>query len=126
MALTGWLIDKRAAARIDDPLVRPRLTELAGSLHICPIGELEQLYSARSALEYDVWRDKLRAAYTLVSAPDDVWNVPSASSVISPTTTGCGTASPCQTCSSPRPHCTTASASCTSTPTSSASPRSAR
>ncbi len=72
MALTGWLIDKRAAARIDDPLVRPRLTELAGSLHICPIGELEQLYSARSALEYDVWRDKLRAAYTLVSAPDDV------------------------------------------------------
>jgi len=72
VAVTGWLVDKSAASRIDDPDVGPRLVELAGLLHICPIGELEQLYSARSADEYDVWRDKLRAGYTLVRAPDDV------------------------------------------------------
>lgn len=72
MAVAGWLIDKSAAARIGDPAVGTHLAELAGSLYICPIGELEQLYSARSATEYDVWRDKLRAGYEVVRAPEDV------------------------------------------------------
>ena len=72
MALTGWLLDKSAAARARDPLIGGQLAELAGSLHVCPVGELEQLYSARSADDYDTLRHELHAAYTIVSAPPDI------------------------------------------------------
>lgn len=72
MAVAGWLVDKSAASRIGHPVVGPQLIELAGSLYICPVGECEQLYSARSAAEYDVWRGKLRAGYEVVRAPEDV------------------------------------------------------
>ena len=72
MALSGWLLDKSAAARASDPVVRDQLTELAGQLHVCAVGELEQLYSARSADDYDALSDDLHAAYTLVAAPPDL------------------------------------------------------
>ena len=38
----GGLFDKSAAARADDPLIGTQLAELAGSLFVCPVGELEQ------------------------------------------------------------------------------------
>lgn len=45
-----------------------QLAELAGSLYLCQVGELEQLCSAR---DYDATRDRLRAAFEVVSpAPD--------------------------------------------------------
>ncbi len=72
MAVAGWLLDNSAAARIADPQIRERLEELAGSLHLCPVGQLEQLYSARSATDYDSLRSALDRTFGLVSAPIDV------------------------------------------------------
>jgi predicted nucleic acid-binding protein len=72
VAVAGWLVDKSAAARADDPALGPRLAELAGSLFVCAVGELEQLYSARSARDYDRLQSDLRATFELVPAPPDL------------------------------------------------------
>ena len=74
MAVAGWLLDKSAAARAGDPVVRPRLAELAGSLFVCPVGELEQLYSARSAADYDTLKARLHMSLVTVDAPADVFD----------------------------------------------------
>jgi predicted nucleic acid-binding protein len=70
VAIAGWVLDKSAAARAGDPSVDAALASLAGSLFICEVGELEQLYSARSA------RDDLKAAlhdnFPTVDAPADI------------------------------------------------------
>lgn len=73
MALRGWLIDKSAAARSAEERVAAQLGELAGSLYLCQVGQLEQLYSARSARDYDVLDADLREAFQIVSAPPDVF-----------------------------------------------------
>jgi predicted nucleic acid-binding protein len=72
VAVAGWLLDKSAAARGDDPDVARRLRELAGSLYLCPVGQLEQLYSARSARDYDALDEELRDALGIVPAAPDV------------------------------------------------------
>lgn len=72
MAVAGWVLDSSAAARAADPAVGRVLGELAGRLFICPVGELEQLYSARSARDYDELKDELHAAFEVVTAPTDV------------------------------------------------------
>lgn len=72
--MTGWLLDKSAAARMTTPAVAAALDELAGSLCVCPIGELEQLYSARSARDYDRVKVALRDAFRMVAAPADVFD----------------------------------------------------
>lgn len=72
MALSGWLLDKSAAARADDPALGQAFGELAGSLFVCAVGELEQLYSARSAGDYDRLKEELHAAFEIVSAPPDL------------------------------------------------------
>ena len=72
MAITGWLLDKSAAARAADPVVAAQLAELAGELCVCPVGELEQLYSARSADDYDELRADLHAGFRIVEAPSDI------------------------------------------------------
>ena len=54
------------------PSVGRELEALAGSLFICPVGELEQLYSARSARDYDALRADLRASLEAVAAPGDI------------------------------------------------------
>lgn len=72
MAKRGWLLDKSAASRVSDPMIVRQLAELAGTLFSCPIGELEQLYPARSAADYDRRKDDLRASLDLVPAPDDL------------------------------------------------------
>lgn len=72
MALNRWLIDKSAAARSSDPEIGRQLRELAGSLHICPVGELEHLYSARSARDYDDLKDDIARAFEMVEAPSDI------------------------------------------------------
>jgi len=70
--VNGWVLDKSAAARAGDATVASRLAELAGSLFVCEVGELEQLYSARSASDYDSLKADLRASFPSVSAPPDV------------------------------------------------------
>lgn len=73
MAVTGWVVDNSAAARSSDPVLSRQLDELAGMLFVCPMGELEQLYSARSAREYDTLRSTLRDRFEIVAAPPDIF-----------------------------------------------------
>ncbi|MEX0754140.1 MAG: PIN domain-containing protein [Actinomycetota bacterium] len=49
-----------------------QLAELAGSLHLCRVGELEQLYSARSASDYDGLKEALHRNFEVVTAPTDL------------------------------------------------------
>ncbi len=73
MAVAGWILDKSAVARLGDAAARQALGELAGVLHVCPVGELEQLYSARSAAGYDVLAVELRSAFPRADPPADVF-----------------------------------------------------
>ena len=73
MAVGGWVVDNSAASRKNDPIVRKQLAELAGALYICPVGELEQLFSARSAREYEAHKAALHDSFELVAAPADVF-----------------------------------------------------
>lgn len=73
MAVTGWILDKSAAARVDLDHVRSELRELAGMLYICPVGELEQRYSARSATEYDELAAELATTFPRAEAPPDIF-----------------------------------------------------
>lgn len=72
MAVGGWILDKSAAARLDVPDIRSELEELAGALFICPVGELEQRYSARSAADYDALVESLRDAFPRAQPPPDI------------------------------------------------------
>ena len=73
MAVRGWLLDKSAAARSGQKGVAEQLAELAGSLFLCPVGQLEQLYSARSARDYDALEADLRSSFEIVSVPPDIF-----------------------------------------------------
>ena len=73
MAVRGWLLDKSAAARSGDERVGAQLAELAGSLFLCPVGELEQLYSARSARDYDALEADLRDTFEIIATPPDLF-----------------------------------------------------
>lgn len=72
MALANWILDKSAAARASDPVIGSQLAALAGRLFICLVGELEQLYSARSARHYDQLQAELSARFDIVAAPPDI------------------------------------------------------
>ena len=72
MAVAGWVLDKSAAVRAGDTRVGAQLAELAGQLYICPVGELEQLYSTRSARHYDQLQAELHAAFEIVATPPDL------------------------------------------------------
>lgn len=74
MAVGGWILDKSAAARIAEAAVRRQLDELAGRLYICPVGELEQRYSARSAAEYDRLAEELTEAFPHADPPLDLFD----------------------------------------------------
>ena len=72
MAVAGWILDKSAAARGSDPVIAAQLAELAGKLYVCPMGELEQLYSARSARHYDQLQAEVRASFAIVETPPNL------------------------------------------------------
>jgi predicted nucleic acid-binding protein len=72
VAVTSWVLDKSAAARGSDPVIGAQLAELAGHLCVCLVGELEQLYSARSARHYDQLQDELHASFDIVAPPPDL------------------------------------------------------
>lgn len=68
----GWILDKSAAARADLPEIKEQLSELAGSLYLCPVGELEQLYSTRSGQDYEQRLAQIRDVYLRADAPPDL------------------------------------------------------
>lgn len=70
--VAGWILDKSAAARAHLPDVQQELASLAGSLYLCPIGELEQLYSTRSASDYTARLSQIRETYLRAEAPPDL------------------------------------------------------
>lgn len=70
--MSGWVLDKSAAARFDDPHIGSQLAELAGSLFVCPVGQLEQLYSARYPADYERLETELAEVFEAVSAPSDL------------------------------------------------------
>lgn len=72
MAVTGWVLDKSAATRANETVVGAQLAELAGQLHVCPVGLLEQLYSARSASDYESLRLGLLETFREAPAPVDL------------------------------------------------------
>jgi predicted nucleic acid-binding protein len=74
VAVEGWLVDKSAAARSHLDGVREELRALQGPLFICPLGELEQLYSARSATDYDGMAGDLRKAFQRAEPPTDLFD----------------------------------------------------
>ena len=73
MAVAGWVLDKSAAARSSEPVIARGLAELAGTLFVCPVGELEQLYSARSASDYDRLRSDLHESFEVAAPPSDIF-----------------------------------------------------
>lgn len=73
MAVTGWILDKSAAARAENEVIASQLAELAGTLRLCPVGVLEQLYSARSAADYDALEAALHDGFEVVAAPGDIF-----------------------------------------------------
>jgi predicted nucleic acid-binding protein len=74
VAIGGWILDKSAAARAGDATIHGLLAELTGSLYVCPIGELEQLYSARSASDYDALRQILHNSLEVLRPPVDIFD----------------------------------------------------
>jgi predicted nucleic acid-binding protein len=66
------VLDKSAAARASKPSVAAGLQELAGRLFICAVGQLEQLFSARSAGDYDRLETELAETFNVVPAPEDI------------------------------------------------------
>ncbi len=73
MAVAGWVVDKSAAARAaGHERVAAALAGLERELFVCPVGELEQLYSARSATDYDDLKAGLRRHFRQASPPPDL------------------------------------------------------
>lgn len=72
MALTTWILDKSAHVRLLAGDTLPTGIDLA-DLAICDIGELEWLYSARSATDYDNQQASLRA-YQFLPAPANIFD----------------------------------------------------
>ncbi len=70
--MSGWIVDKSVATRMDNPTVTAQLLDADGPLYICEVGLLEQLYSAKSARDYDRLEVILRTNFDVLSSPDDV------------------------------------------------------
>lgn len=70
--MTTWILDKSAHVRLVAGATPPAGIDLT-DLAICDIGELEWLYSARSATDYDSQQTSLRA-YQILRAPSDIFD----------------------------------------------------
>jgi predicted nucleic acid-binding protein len=71
--MTLWILDKSAHIRLMDGASPPSDVDLA-DLVLCEIGELEWLYSARSAADYDRQRSSIREAFPVLPAPPDIFD----------------------------------------------------
>lgn len=70
--MTTWLLDKSAHVRLLAGDTPPDGVDFA-DLAICDTGELEWLYSARSAADYENQQASLRA-YRFLPAPADIFD----------------------------------------------------
>ena len=70
--MTTWILDKSAHVRLLGGATLPAGIDLS-DLAICNIGELEWLYSARSASDYDNQQASLRA-YEFLPPPTDIFD----------------------------------------------------
>jgi predicted nucleic acid-binding protein len=71
--MTAWLLDKSAHVRLLAGAAPPPDIDIA-DLVICEMGELEWLYSTRSATDYDSQHASLRRAYPILAAPTDIFD----------------------------------------------------
>lgn len=71
--MTRWLLDKSAHVRLVAGASLPDGIDLA-ELAICEMSELEWLYSARSAADYDSQSASLPGAYPVLTAPADIFD----------------------------------------------------
>lgn len=71
--MAAWLLDKSAHLRLLAGAAPPSGIDFA-DLAICEIGELEWLYSTRSAADYDSQQASLRHAYPILTAPTDIFD----------------------------------------------------
>lgn len=71
--MTAWVLDKSAHVRLLAGATPPAGIDLA-DLVMCEMGELEWLYSARSATHYDSQYASLRGAYPILSVPADIFD----------------------------------------------------
>ena len=70
--MKGWIVDKSVASRFAIPEVATQLLEADGPLFLCEVGLLEQLYSSKSARDYDRLATVLRGSFEVLSAPPDM------------------------------------------------------
>jgi predicted nucleic acid-binding protein len=70
--MTLWVLDKSAHVRLIDGATAPPEIDLA-DLVMCDIGELEWLYSARSAADYERQRSSVREAFPVLPAPPEIF-----------------------------------------------------
>ncbi|TDC78456.1 PIN domain nuclease [Micromonospora sp. KC606] len=76
MRLADYLVDTSALVRLlRDPTLRSRWEPLvtAGLLAVCPLVELEFLYSARSAADRTRLSELIRTAFGWVPMPDRIY-----------------------------------------------------
>jgi len=71
--MTLWVLDKSAHVRLMDGVAPPADIDLA-DLVMCEIGELEWLYSARSAADYERQRSSIREVFPVLPAPPDIFH----------------------------------------------------
>jgi len=71
--MTVWILDKSAHVRLLAGAALPDGIDLTG-LAICEMSELEWLYSARSAGDYDSQSTSLRDAFPVMTAPADIFD----------------------------------------------------
>jgi predicted nucleic acid-binding protein len=75
VALTRYLADKSALARLHLPAVREELEPLMlrALVGICGVTQLEMLYSARNIQERARMKEQLEASLNRVDTPEDIW-----------------------------------------------------
>lgn len=71
--MTVWVLDKSAHIRLMAGASPPPDIDLA-DLAMCAIGELEWLYSARSAADYEQQRSSIREVFPTLPAPPDIFD----------------------------------------------------
>lgn len=71
--MTLWVLDKSAHVRLLNGSSPPADIDLA-DLVLCEIGELEWLYSTRSAADYEQQRSALRDVFPVLKAPADIFD----------------------------------------------------
>jgi predicted nucleic acid-binding protein len=71
--MSVWILDKSAHVRLLAGVTPPADIDLT-DLALCEIGELEWLYSTRSATDYDSQHASLRRVYPILPTPADIFD----------------------------------------------------